>query len=213
MKQKNINYHRGLILERNQGFSLLEVLVSLMVVSFGLLSLTALQSKVAKSSREALYVTAVSGAADSMLEMMYTNPTLTADASGIVTRNWSAYSTSTATISGAGSTTTGSTLVAKHKALFETIISQRLPSTGFNVLYRICDETYSTDTGGKPIMEGNAIKCSATTGKDTVIKVVWWTKADKDTQNTAANFLTGASGLSTGVQDRIMFGYQVKVGE
>ena len=60
--------------QKQQGSTLLEVLVSVFVLGFGLLALVSMQMKTVMTTREAENQTIVAQAADSLIESMLMNP-------------------------------------------------------------------------------------------------------------------------------------------
>ena len=61
---------------QQQGSTLLEVLVSVFVLGFGLLALVSMQLKTVMTTREAENQTIVAQAADTLIESMLLNPNL-----------------------------------------------------------------------------------------------------------------------------------------
>lgn len=191
---------------QQMGFTLIEVLVSIFLMSVGLVALVVMQLKTQGGVREAESLTAVAMAADSLMEGMSFNPTLSAE-----TKSWSAYTGT----NGNAAALTGESVCAGDPAasiggmtsqemadmqicMFKNNVIAFLPKDA-GIFVAICKADAQATTKLTPSVEG--LNCSST-GKDTMIKVVWRMKVDKN--NLGDDKLVGADG-------KLTYSYQIAV--
>lgn len=170
-----------------KGSTLLEVLVSVFVLGFGLLALVTMQMKTVMTTREAENQTIVAQATDSLIESMLMNPNLTLTTiSGddkLMYRDFETYKTGMASLdscvadlaklsSQANSGLDKTELAKAHLCTFVQRIKQ-IPNTG-QVYWNICKES-AADAVNKPVLEAGAVKCngSGADATSTVLKVIW----------------------------------------
>ncbi|WP_434779015.1 type IV pilus modification protein PilV [Neisseria sp. Ec49-e6-T10] len=197
------------------GATLLEILLSVFILSFGLLALLSMQLKTYSGIREAEYSGVVSTLAESMAEAMRGNPHLNvgeiASNPLLVTRDWQEYTnyTSSSNVQKHSTTTTlcsvalpsatamTKTELAQYQVCqFTRQLKQQLPvNTAFE--YRICKANAKSTT--KPKL--GALGCDDS-GKDTMIKIAWKVSADAET----AAELGGSAAEKT-----LGYGYQLVI--
>ncbi|UOO88422.1 type IV pilus modification protein PilV [Vitreoscilla massiliensis] len=216
---------RYVIKTEQKGSTLLEVLVSVFVLGFGLLALVSMQVKTVMTAREAENQTIVAQATDTLLEGMMMNPNLTLStlSSGdeMMTRSFESYTNSYSVIKAAGAScnqdqsmisgnvtniSTGidkDTIAAAQLCTFVKRISQ-IPNAAI-VDWKMCKET-SADSAKVPQLNtaGTAIECGGS-GENTVIKVMWTQEVEdiEKYQNSGLKLKDNA----------VLYGYQATLGQ
>ena len=187
---------------RQRGMTIIEVLVSMMILALGVLVLLATQLRTAAGVREAEQQTIVSQEVQNLIEGMLANPTLSASTAssskGWTTKSYAAYTAAVPAgniASEAGINKQG--LANRQVNDFRQALSDRLPNT--NASSTICTDS----SGATPTASGTTINWNCNgTGTTTMVKVVW----QINTEGTAGN----ASGLTLN-GDKAVYTYQARV--
>ncbi len=153
-----------------KGFTIIEILVSVTILTVGLLGILAMHLRSYSTVREAERVGLVSGLTESLAEAMRTNPKLSQSTTNqdeqgnpVIDLDWSDYTSSvtcSSTLSKPTTANTGntsSTLAKYHLCSFEKQFKETVAE---KFKYEICKA------------EANNGKC-ASTGNDYIIKVTW----------------------------------------
>lgn len=205
---------------QQQGSTLLEILVSVFVLGFGLLALVSMQMKTVMVSREAENQTIVAQATDSLIESMLMNPNLNMDASStdkIMYRNFEEYranmdgmdsscnndeALSTAATSGLSK----KQLAEAHLCTFAKRVSQ-IPNTG-KVYWNICMETPAL-AAAKPELDASTppkVKCTGgANATSTVFKVVWEQELEDSERYQNSGLTLNAAGTA------VLYSYQAPI--
>lgn len=220
------NHHYQFSHKQN-GSTLLEVLVSVFVLGFGLLALVSMQLKTVASAREAENQTIIAHAGDSFIEAMMMNPTRslvekTNDAL-VLQRDFGAYIDLTdgsitkdcaddavLSLTGtAGTNTSGVSkdIVAKaHVCSFVKRINQ-IPSSG-KVSWNICQEQ-SDNIATVPSFTGTGankkIACGGS-GSNFVLKVIWEQELDDAEKYEDTDIILNEDNTA------VLYTYQVPIG-
>jgi type IV pilus assembly protein PilV len=187
---------------RQHGMTIIEVLVSMMILALGVLVLLATQLRTAAGVREAEQQTIVSQEVQNLIEGMLANPTLSpstaASSKGWTVKSYAAYTAAVPAgniASEAGINKQG--LANRQVNDFRQALSDRLPNT--NASSTICTDS----SGATPTASGTTINWNCNgTGTTTMVKVVW----QINTEGTAGN----ASGLTLN-GDKAVYTYQARV--
>lgn len=165
-------------LPRAKGFSLLEVLISIVILSFGLLGMVGLQAAALQANREARLQSTASSLARDLAEMMRGNKDVGLLATGNpylgdftspLTPTTASYCMNVAI----GTTPcTGATVLATNTAIANAQMTEwlsRVDSQLPGAHIKVCVDSAPFDSGGLPQWN-----CTSTgTGATTVIKVGW----------------------------------------
>lgn len=207
---------------QQQGSTLLEVLVSVFVLGFGLLALVSMQLKTVMTTREAENQTIVAQAADTLIESMLLNPNLNlVDLGGgekMMQRNFEAYRSAGTIAAGCvqdakltSNATSGLSkeeLAQAHLCTFVKRINQ-IPNTG-KVYWNICMETPTTATD-KPVLSSGAtptIQCGAGAGATTtVLKVVWEQELEEASKYADSGLTLNEAGTA------VLYSYQTPISQ
>lgn len=168
------------------GATIIEVMISVFLLTFGILALMAAQIRSVAAVSEASNRTLISQAAESLAEGMLANPGQTKGASGVLTRNYTDYLKPAKKISGSGSTdipslatingATKRALADRQIANFEAVLNA-VPDVR-NISYAICVD--NANNINPPTMNANGTmnaNCPVTPrGRTIYIKVAWQTK-------------------------------------
>ncbi len=198
-------------LHAEQGMTLLEVLVSIIILTLGVLALLATQLKTVSGVREAEQQTIVAQAVQNLIEGMLINPTLSpATASGVQSgwtlKSYQNYETSNMEVKDqgeikyVGETITKQGLAEKQLNQFSNELSKGL-GDNIPVHFVICRDT----SGAAPTIKGGKMagNCTAGDNAPTYIKVAWLVEKEGSDALTAVN--------SDG--DYIVYSYQAQVTE
>lgn len=186
------------------GMTIIEVLVSMMILALGVLVLLATQLRTAAGVREAEQQTIVSQEVQNLIEGMLANPTLSpstaASSKGWTVKSYAAYTNAApAGTIAAASGISKQGLANRQVNDFRQALSAsgRLPNT--NASSTICTDS----SGATPTASGTTINWNCDgTGTTTMVKVVW----QINTEGTAGN----ASGLTLN-GDKAVYTYQARV--
>lgn len=170
---------------RSSGFSLVEVLVSIVVLSFGLLGMVGLQATALKQSRDASLQTVAVSFARELAEMMRANPQVAA-AAGTANPYLGTYSVAAAAGGVMAPATTSSCLNVGSSCADTTALANaqmtdwlaRVSAALPGARVTICQDTTPYDTTGLPVWS-----CTAPTAAADNIAFIklGWTR--QDTQN------------------------------
>ena len=193
-----------------QGMTLLEVLVSIIILTLGVLALLATQLKTVSGVREAEQQTIVAQAVQNLTEGMLINPTLSpATASGVQSgwtlKSYQNYETSKMEVKDQGAikyigeTITKQGLAERQLNQFSNELWQGLG--GVPAHFVICRDT----SGAAPTVKDGKMagNCTAGNNAPTYIKVAWLVEKEGSDALTAVN----ADG------DYIVYSYQAQVTE
>ena len=200
--------------KKQQGSTLLEVLVSVFILGFGLLALVSMQLKTVGTAREAENQTIVAQAADALVEGMVMNPDRAVGAltSGdkVIERSFARYTA----LSGKAATCTDDTSLAADNITKDALAAaqvctfvkrlDQIPKTG-KVYWNICSEL-TENTTVKPVLEGNTVKCGAA-GTHTVLKVIWEQELENPSSYTGSGLTLNAAG------NAVLYSYQTPIGQ
>lgn len=178
-------------MHRTHGFSLLEVLISIIILSFGLLGMVGLQAAALQANRDARLQSTASSLARELAEMMRgnkdvgllttANPYL-GDFTSPVTPTTESYCLNVAT---------GTTACASNTAIADAQMTEwlsRIKSELPGARVKVCVDSAPFDSGGIPQWN-----CTSTgTGATTVIKV-GWTRGSTDRSASGAAALNRAT--------------------
>lgn len=185
-------------LARARGFSLLEVLISIIILSFGLLGMVGLQAAALQANREARSQSTAGSLARELAEMMRGNKVvglLPASANPYIGDFSSPFTPTTASycMNVAIGTTpcTGATVLATNTAIANAQMTEwlsRVDSELPGARVRVCVDSAPFDSNGLPQWN-----CTSTgTGATTVIKI-GWTRGSTDRSRSGANALDKAT--------------------
>ena len=210
--------------QKQQGSTLLEVLVSVFVLGFGLLALVTMQMKTVMTTREAENQTIVAQAADSLIESMLMNPklkltTLTGGEKMMYRqfdnyRNLNGLDSGCAEdaklVSAASAGLTKEELAKAHACTFVKRISQ-IPNTG-KVYWNVCME----DPGkavNKPVLNGSGatakVECTddPVTSTSAVLKVIWEQEVEDASRYASSGLTLNAAGTA------VLYSYQAPISQ
>ena len=216
---KNMNELKKLK-QFQKGSTLLEVLVSVFVLGFGLLALVTMQMKTVMTTREAENQTIVAQATDSLIESMIMNPNLTLTTlSGddkLMYRDFDMYRTGMSTLGNctdelaklSSQASTGldkSELAKAHLCTFVQRINQ-IPNTG-KVYWNICMEN-AADAINKPVLEGATVKCNeGADATSTVLKVIWEQEIEDSSRYSGSGLTLNDAGTA------VLYSYQAPISQ
>ena len=178
-----------------QGSTLVEVIVSVILLTLGLLALMATQLRSVSGLTEAENKSLVSQSTEALAESMLMNGTLVKTSSGNYYHSYASYLTPPVPITGnitpfsptTNTEYTKASIADEYKKQFESELYENLikpeSSTVSSVVYTICldkekPEQPTLDSSGK-----NMITNCQSGGTYTTIKVVWRSKSTKDRLN------------------------------
>lgn len=206
--------------QSQQGSTLLEILVSVFILGFGLLALVTMQMKTVMTTREAENQTIVAQAADSLIESMLLNPNLTLTTiSGdekLMYRDFETYRTGMNTLdnctgdlekltSQASSGLDKSELAKAHLCTFVQRIKQ-IPNTG-QVYWNICMES-AMNAVDKPVLEAGTVKCNGgANATSTVLKVIWEQEIEDSSRYTGSGLTLNDAGTA------VLYSYQAPISQ
>ncbi len=186
---------------RQAGFSMVEVLVSIIVLSFGLLGMVGLQAAALKGNREARLQSVATGLARELAEMMRGNKTVAISTDATVNFyladvcqtgcTSTSYPTSNAlyclNVGGTGCAN-GTELAKAQMTEWVTRVNAELPGARI----KVCQDSAPYDASGLPQWN-----CTASAGGDVIaIKIGWTRSATNRGAATAASSIELASGTS-----------------
>lgn len=205
--------------QKQQGSTLLEVLVSVFVLGFGLLALVSMQMKTVMTTREAENQTIVAQAADSLIESMLMNPklklvTLVGDEK-MMYRQFDEYRGLSGLDAGcdeneklSDNATTGLTkkeLAEAHACTFVKRISQ-IPNTG-KVYWDVCLEDPASSVN-KPVLNGTTVKCNGNpSSTSTVLKVIWEQEIEDSSRYANSGLTLNTAGTA------VLYSYQAPISQ
>lgn len=217
--ENNMNELRKLK-QGQKGSTLLEILVSVFVLGFGLLALVTMQMKTVMTTREAENQTIVAQATDSLIESMLMNPNLTLTTiSGddkLMYRSFETYKTGMNSLGNcsddlaklstqAGSGLDKAELAKAHLCTFVQRVSQ-IPNTG-KVYWNICMES-AADAVNKPVLEAGTVKCNAgANATSTVFKVVWEQEIEDSSRYSNSGLTLNDAGTA------VLYSYQAPISQ
>ena len=205
--------------QKQQGSTLLEVLVSVFVLGFGLLALVTMQMKTVMTTREAENQTIVAQAADSLIESMLLNPklklTTLAGGEKMMYRQFDNYRnlnglTSACTddaklVSAASAGLTKEELAKAHACTFVKRISQ-IPNTG-KVYWDVCLEDPASSVN-KPVLNGTTVKCNGNpSSTSTVLKVIWEQEIEDSSRYANSGLTLNTAGTA------VLYSYQAPISQ
>ena len=205
--------------QKQQGSTLLEVLVSVFVLGFGLLALVTMQMKTVMTTREAENQTIVAQAADSLIESMLLNPklklTTLAGGEKMMYRQFDNYRNlngldsgcdeDAKLVSAASAGLTKEELAKAHACTFVKRISQ-IPNTG-KVYWDVCMEEPGTSVN-KPVLNGTAVKCTnSTASTSAVLKVIWEQEVEDASRYASSGLTLNAAGTA------VLYSYQAPISQ
>ena len=172
-----------------QGSTLVEVIVSVILLTLGLLALMATQLRSVSGLTEAENKSLVSQSTEALAESMLMNGTLVKTSSGNYYHSYASYLTGNITPFSPTTNTeyTKASIADEYKKQFESELYENLikpeSSTVSSVIYTICldkekPEQPTLDSSGK-----NMITNCQSGGAYTTIKVVWRSESTKDRFN------------------------------
>ena len=168
-----------------QGSTLVEVIVSVILLTLGLLALMATQLRSVSGLTEAENKSLVSQSTEALAESMLMNGTLVKTSSGNYYHSYASYLTPFSPTT--NTECTKASIADEYKKQFESELYENLikpeSSTVSSVIYTICldkekPEQPTLDSSGK-----NMITNCQSGGTYTTIKVVWRSKSTKDRFN------------------------------
>ncbi|MDH4425632.1 MAG: type IV pilus modification protein PilV [Acidovorax sp.] len=185
---------RGTSPDRRRGFSLVEVLVSIVVLSFGLLGMVGLQAFALQSNREAKQQGQAAVLARELAEMMRGNKVVSTDPDAADNPYLGTFAVGALTMganaaycSGAGTSTPCTTPLAVARAEMTdwlTRVDTELPGARVS----ICFDAAPYDSDGMPQWT-----CNATGANEIVVIKIGWTRTSTDRRETGAAAFERAS--------------------
>ncbi|WP_440108094.1 type IV pilus modification protein PilV [Acidovorax sp. BL-A-41-H1] len=181
-----------------RGFSLVEVLVSIVVLSFGLLGMVGLQAFALQSNREARQQGQAAVLARELAEMMRGNKVVSTDPDAADNPYLGAFAvgaltmgTNAAYCSGAGTSTPCTTPLAVARAEMTDWLNRvdtELPGARVS----ICFDAAPYDSAGMPQWT-----CNATGANEIVVIKIGWTRSSTDRTKTTADAFERASDVNS----------------
>lgn len=172
---------------RYRGFALVEILVSIIVLTIGILALLAAQLRSVSSVREAEGQTIAAQATANLSEAMQANPTLSLDGS-VTKKTFDAYLGADSDIAGncnanlqTGTAYSQADLATFHLCSFKSQLESGMPDSTVN--FTVCADSSLT----KPVVSAGNIDYKCNNSGDTVIKVVWQVQNASDDANNTQN--------------------------
>ena len=205
--------------QKQQGSTLLEVLVSVFVLGFGLLALVTMQMKTVMTTREAENQTIVAQAADSLIESMLMNPklklTTLTGGEKMMYRQFDDYRNlngltagcieDAKLVSAAAAGLSKDELAKAHACTFVKRINQ-IPNTG-KVYWNVCMEEPGASVN-KPILDGASVKCTdSPTSTSAVLKVIWEQEVEDANRYASSGLTLNAAGTA------ILYSYQTPISQ
>lgn len=208
-----------------KGSTLLEILVSVFILGFGLLALVSMQLKTVMTAREAESQTIVAQATDSLIEGMTMNPILSASSpqgdAQIILRSFKDYSDALNDIqaagscnanAGAASAASSAIGISKKDMAAQQVCTffnrlQAIPNVT-NIKMQICDAETAANSVNTPQLNaaGNNIACG-NGGTVTVLKVVWQQELEDGVKYASSSLKMNAA------KDAIVYGYQAVISQ
>lgn len=213
--------------QKQRGSTLLEIIVSVFVLGFGLLALVSMQLRSVMMAREAENQTIIAQATDSLIESMTMNPNITNKQEAGVDlnlRDFESYTKNFDTISQSKANCNQDAVLATNKAadLNSGLNKQEIADAhicGFvkrvnqipniqNLTMAICpNETIQASTGAPTLNAQNKIACG-NGGNITVVKVIWTQEMDDD------DFANNAAGTGLKMLNgNVIYTYQSVLGQ
>ena len=190
---------------RQHGMTIIEVLVSMLILGLGVLVLLATQLRTAAGVQEAEQQTIVSQEVQNLIEGMLANPTLSADTAsgskGWTKKSYAAYinrNNASGTISANSTSMSKQALADVQINEFRQALANRLPNT--NISSTICIDS----SGAAPTATGTNIAWNCdNNGATTMVKVIWQVATDKGNNNNASGITMNG--------DRAVYTYQARI--
>ena len=186
---------------RQHGMTIIEVLVSMLILGLGVLVLLATQLRTAAGVQEAEQQTIVSQEVQNLIEGMLANPTLSADTAsgskGWTKKSYAAYinrENPSGTISASSTSMSKQVLADAQINEFRQALDNRLPNT--NASSTICIDS----SGATPTASGTIKWNCDGNGATTMVKVIWQVTTDNN----------NASGITMN-GDRAVYTYQARI--
>lgn len=186
---------------RQHGMTIIEVLVSMLILGLGVLVLLATQLRTAAGVQEAEQQTIVSQEVQNLIEGMLANPTLSADTAsgskGWTKKSYAAYinrENPSGTISANSTSMSKQALADVQINEFRQALDNRLPNT--NASSTICIDS----SGAAPTASGTIKWNCDENGATTMVKVIWQVTTDNN----------NASGITMN-GDRAVYTYQARI--
>lgn len=202
------NPYTGRLKNKQNGMTLIEVLVAMFVLAVGVLALLAVQLRTVSGVREAESQTIVSQIAQNLTEGMLSNPTLAAEtdkdgvATGWTTKSYKEYLRSNQKAGGCqpkfGQAMSKAELAAAQICQFQNALSIALPEA--DVHFTICE-----DTSGNPATFENGSfngQCNGSSST-TVVKVAWLADIEAGEDETAGSLKVS--------NNKVIYTYQAQV--
>ena len=181
--------------------TIIEVLVSMLILGLGVLVLLATQLRTAAGVQEAEQQTIVSQEVQNLIEGMLANPTLSADTAsgskGWTKKSYAAYinrENPSGTISASSTSMSKQVLADAQINEFRQALDNRLPNT--NASSTICIDS----SGAAPTASGTIKWNCDGNGATTMVKVIWQVTTDNN----------NASGITMN-GDRAVYTYQARI--
>ena len=203
MNKKRIAHYQQTIhrsKRQQQGLTLIEVLVSVVVLALGVSALLMTQLRAVSGVRESEGQTIVAQATQNLVEGMLSNPVLSAGTDGWTTKSYTHYDLANAATNCNNDLTTniGKNVLAAHQLCrFKKELTDNLKNATW--AYHMCQD----DSGKEPEVAANYsvnFHCSGT--GSTVVKVVWQINHENNQNNDGNQSIT---------QDRAIYTYQTYV--
>ena len=186
---------------QQHGMTIIEVLVSMLILGLGVLVLLATQLRTAAGVQEAEQQTIVSQEVQNLIEGMLANPTLSADTAsgskGWTKKSYAAYinrENPSGTISASSTSMSKQVLADAQINEFRQALDNRLPNT--NASSTICIDS----SGAAPTASGTIKWNCDGNGATTMVKVIWQVTTDNN----------NASGITMN-GDRAVYTYQARI--
>ena len=183
-------------LKKSAGFSMVEVLVSIIVLSFGLLGMVGLQAAALKGNREARLQSVASGLARELAEMMRGNKAVSLTASNpyLVTipvgGPYQPANTSYCLNVGGTGCADGTEMAKAQMTEWLTRLNVELPGARVTV----CLDSAPYDAGGLPVWA-----CTPSAGGDITFIKIGWTRGSTNRAATAASAIESATNAKPGL--------------
>ncbi len=212
------NINRVKLRRHQKGSTLLEVVVSMFVLAFGLLSMIGIQLKTQSSIRESFYTSVVAEATESLVEGMLANVTLQERNQAVSIKKFDNYKITDpnkpiSCASNSGATQSQKQMACAQLKRFENSIKEQILNA--SVRMQVCSNVTVKKANlptkfeeVEPFLNCDNLVTNSSTDTDAVIRVVWYfSDANIKDQNDAGDLLINKDKNDT----RIIYTYQLKV--
>lgn len=203
MNKKSIAHYQQTIhrsKRQQQGLTLIEVLVSVVVLALGVSALLMTQLRAVSGVRESEGQTIVAQATQNLVEGMLSNPVLTRAANGWTSKDYSNYNpinVATNCNSDLGSNVSKADLAGHQLCRFQKELTDNLKNATW--AYHVCQD----DSGKEPEVAADySVNFHCSGSGNTVVKVVWQINHENNQNNDGNQSIT---------QDRAIYTYQTYV--